>query len=63
MKLTGVKSTSFVQLLEDYNLIHFRLKELKRQLETAKSKGAKDLPGWLQEHDKFQQMLNKVRTL
>lgn len=37
-----------------------RLKEIKRTLEEHKGRGAKEVPGWLQEQEQFQQILAKV---
>lgn len=37
-----------------------RLKDIKGRLEEAKTKG--ELPTWLQEHERFQQLLTKVQT-
>ena len=38
-----------------------RLRDIKGRLEEAKQQGVKELPTWLQEHEKFQQLLAKVR--
>ncbi len=37
-----------------------RLKDIKSKMEEAKVKGAKEMPSFMQENDKFQQMLTKV---
>jgi len=38
-----------------------RLRQIKAKLEEARKKGVKELPTWLQEHERFHQLLAKVR--
>lgn len=56
MALLGTRLAKLNTMFFDLNC---RLKVMKKQLEEAKSKGVKELPGWLQENDTFQQMLSK----
>ncbi len=39
-----------------------RLREIKSRLERAKEKGVGELPAWLQEHERFQQLLAKLQS-
>ncbi len=39
-----------------------RLKEIKSRLEEAKEKGVRELPAWLQEHDRFHSLLSRLQS-